>query len=100
MSNDKYSKKQDWVNESFYDHIKELAKFGINGLETTYSSYSKNISSQISEISNKLNLLECGGSDYHGDIKPNINLGFGYENTPIKVPYKFLNSMKEKHEQL
>ena len=100
MSNDKYSKKQDWVNESFYDHIEELAKFGINGLETTYSSYSKNISSQISEISNKLNLLECGGSDYHGDIKPNINLGFGYENTPIKVPYKFLNSMKEKHEQL
>lgn len=100
MSNDKYSKKQDWVNESFYDHIEELAKFGINGLETTYSSYSKNISSQISEISNKLNLLECGGSDYHGDIKPNINLGFGYENTPIKVPYKFLNNMKEKHEQL
>lgn len=100
MSNDKYSKKQDWVNESFYDHIEELAKFGINGLETTYSSYSKNISSQISEISNKLNLLECGGSDYHGDIKPNINLGFGYENTPIKVPYEFLEIMKEKHAQL
>ena len=100
MSNDKYSKKQNWVNESFYGLIEELTGFGINGLETTYSSYSKNISSQISEISNKLNLLECGGSDYHGDIKPNINLGFGYENTPIKVPYKFLNDMKEKHGQL
>ena len=100
MSNDKYSKKQNWVNESFYGLIEELTGFGINGLETTYSSYSKNISNQISEISNKLNLLECGGSDYHGDIKPNINLGFGYENTPIKVPYKFLNDMKEKHGQL
>ena len=100
MSNDKYSKKQNWVNESFYGLIEELTGFGINGLETTYSSYSKNITSQISEISNKLNLLECGGSDYHGDIKPNINLGFGYENTPIKVPYKFLNDMKEKHGQL
>ena len=100
MSNDKYSRKDNWVNESFYELVKKLSEFGINGLETTYSSYNKNVSSQISEVAEKLNLLECGGSDYHGDIKPNINLGFGYENTPMKVPYKFLNDIKEKHEQL
>ena len=100
MSNDKFSKKENWVNDEFYKLVKKLSGFGINGLETTYSSYSKNISNQISEVAKKLNLLECGGSDYHGDIKPNINLGFGYENTPMKVPYKFLNDMKEKHGQL
>ena len=100
MSNDKFSKKENWVNDDFYELVKQLSEFGINGLETTYSSYSKNISNQISEVAKKLNLLECGGSDYHGDIKPNINLGFGYENTPMKVPYKFLNDMKEKHGQL
>ena len=100
MSNDKFSKKENWVNDDFYELVKKLSDFGINGLETTYSSYSKNISNQISEVAKKLNLLECGGSDYHGDIKPNINLGFGYENTPMKVPYKFLNDMKEKHGQL
>ena len=100
MSNDKFSKKENWVNDDFYELVKKLSEFGINGLETTYSSYSKNISDQISEVAKKLNLLECGGSDYHGDIKPNINLGFGYENTPMKVPYKFLNDMKEKHGQL
>ena len=100
MSNDKFSKKENWVNDDFYELVKKLSEFGINGLETTYSSYSKNISNQLSEVAKKLNLLECGGSDYHGDIKPNINLGFGYENTPMKVPYKFLNDMKEKHGQL
>ena len=100
MSNDKFSKKENWVNDDFYELVKKLSEFGINGLETTYSSYSKNISNQISEVAKKLNLLECGGSDYHGDIKPNINLGYGYENTPMKVPYKFLNDMKEKHGQL
>ena len=100
MSNDKFSKKENWVNDDFYELVKKLSEFGLNGLETTYSSYSKNISNQISEVAKKLNLLECGGSDYHGDIKPNINLGYGYENTPIKVPYKFLNDMKEKHGQL
>ena len=45
-------------------------------------------------------MLEWGGSDYHGDIKPNINLGFGYENNPMKVPYNFREEMKEKHAQL
>tara|TARA_B100000902_G_scaffold60194_1_gene67348 strand:- start:2996 stop:3874 length:879 start_codon:yes stop_codon:yes gene_type:complete len=100
MSNEKYSKKQDWVNESFFNYLQQLKSFGINGLESTYSSYSKNVSSQITEIAKKLNLLECGGSDYHGDIKPNINLGFGYENTPMKVPYSFLDNMKEEHAQL
>ena len=100
MSNDKFSKKENWVDDEFYELVKKLSGFGINGLETTYSSYSKNISNQISEVAKKLNLLECGGSDYHGDIKPNINLGFGYENTPMKVPYKFLNDMKEKHGRL
>ena len=100
MSNDKFSKKENFVNDDFYELVKKLSEFGINGLETTYSSYSKNISNQISEVAKKLNLLECGGSDYHGDIKPNLNLGFGYENTPMKVPYKFLNDMKEKHGQL
>ena len=100
MSNDKYSKKENWINDSFFELVKELSEFGINGLEATYSSYSKNVTNQISEVAKKLNLLECGGSDYHGDIKPNINLGYGYENTPIKVPYKFLNDMKEKHGQL
>ena len=100
MSNDKYSKKENWINDSFFELVKELSEFGINGLEATYSSYSKNVTNQISEVAKKLNLLECGGSDYHGDIKPNINLGYGYENTPIKVPYEFLNDMKEKHGQL
>ena len=48
----------------------------------------------------KLNLLESGGTDYHGDHKPNINIGFGYEDKPLKIPYEFLHKMKEKHEQL
>lgn len=100
MSNEKFSKSENWVNEIFFKHIQDLADFGINGLESSYSSYNKNTTSQISNIAKKLNLLECGGSDYHGDIKPNINLGFGYENAPIKVPYKFLEIMKEKHAQL
>ncbi len=51
----------------------------------------------MSSIAKKFNLLESGGSDYHGENKPNINIGFGYENKPLKTPYEFLLKMKEKH---
>ena len=37
------------------------------------------------------------GTDYHGENRPNINIGFGYENKPLKTPYEFLFKMKEKH---
>ena len=100
MSDKKYSKTTNWVNETFFNNIKQLANFGIDGLETYYSSYNNNITSQLSKIAIDLNLLQSGGSDYHGDNKPNINLGFGYEDTPIKVPYRLLESMKERHAQL
>ena len=32
-----------------------------------------------------------------GENKPNLNIGFGYENKPLKTPYEFLLKMKEKH---
>ena len=52
---------------------------------------------QANNIAKKFNLLESGGSDYHGENKPNLNIGFGYENKPLKTPYEFLLKMKEKH---
>ena len=70
---------------------------GIDGLETNYSSYNSETTSNLSNIAKKFNLLESGGSDYHGENKPNINIGFGYENKPLKTPYEFLLKMKEKH---
>ena len=37
------------------------------------------------DLANKYNLLISGGSDFHGkDVKPNIELGSGYNNN-IKI---------------
>ena len=97
MSNKNYAKNPEWINDEFVSYIERLTELGIDGLETTYSSYSSDTTSSLSSIANKFNLLESGGSDYHGTNKPNINIGFGYENKPLKTPYKFLFKMKEKH---
>ena len=65
-----------------------------------YSSYSKSTSNSLEEITNSLNLLRSGGSDYHGMNKPNINIGFGYENNQLNIPYNLIEKMKEKHAEL
>jgi hypothetical protein len=32
--------------------------------------------------------------------KPNINIGFGYENNQLNIPYDLIEKMKEKHAEL
>ena len=77
--------------------LKDMPSIETDGLETNYSSYSPEVSSNLSNIAKDLSLLESGGTDYHGENRPNINIGFGYENKPLKIPYEFLSKMKEKH---
>ena len=97
MSNKNYSNNQKWINNDFITYIDKLAELGIDGLETNYSSYNSEITSSLSTVAKNFNLLESGGTDYHGENRPNINIGFGYENKPLKTPYEFLFKMKEKH---
>tara|TARA_B100001175_G_C19340420_1_gene557159 strand:+ start:13 stop:891 length:879 start_codon:yes stop_codon:yes gene_type:complete len=97
MSNKNYSNNQKWINDDFVSYIEKLADLGIDGLETNYSSYNSETTSSLSSIAKKLDLLESGGTDYHGENKPNINIGFGYENKPLKTSYELLFKMKEKH---
>jgi len=100
MSNKNYSNNQKWINNDFITYIDKLAELGIDGLETNYSSYNSEITSSLSTVAKNFNLLESGGTDYHGENRPNINIGFGYENKPLKTPYEFLFKMKEKHARI
>ena len=90
VSNKNYSFSKNWHGESFFKILEKLKSLGIDGVETYYSSYSKSTSNSLEEITNSLNLLRSGGSDYHGMNKPNINIGFGYENNQLNIPYNLI----------
>ncbi len=61
------------------NHIEFLNKIvkgvKLDGIETYHSSFSREQIEEINEYADKLNLYKCGGSDYHGKLKPGINLG-------------------------
>jgi len=80
-------------------HIKRLKNMGIEGIETHYPTHSPELFSSLSEIAEELNLLETGGSDYHGMHKPN-RIGFGCAGKPITAGFakpfleRFISSRK------
>lgn len=53
---------------------------GIDGIETQHSSNSGDDAQWLTKIAANHNLFVSGGSDYHGRIKPMINLGTGENN--------------------
>lgn len=57
--------------------VEELAAAGLKGIEGVYSMYAPHEVSYLKEIAQKHNLIITGGSDYHGDNKPYIDLAVG-----------------------
>ena len=55
----------------------ELKRIGIQGFEAYYSSYGLIEQKYFLQLAVDLDLIPCGGSDYHGDNKPHISLGVG-----------------------
>ncbi len=63
-------------------------------IETQYTKYSKEDREFSSRLACELGLLESGGSDFHGDNKPDQRLGVGRGD--LFVPYEFYQKLKER----
>jgi predicted metal-dependent phosphoesterase TrpH len=67
--------------------LPELVECGLVGIETMHSSYSDEMISVSKEIAREFGLLESGGSDFHGLVKPGVTLGVGRGNLNIGEEY-------------
>ena len=65
--------------------LPELKEAGLAAIETMHSSYSEEKISVSKEIANEFDLLESGGSDFHGEFKPGIDLGVGKGNLNVDL---------------
>lgn len=57
--------------------LRELADMGLDGVEVYYTEHSDKYTALISRLAGELGLLESGGSDFHGAVKPGVALGRG-----------------------
>ena len=80
-----------------YTRIRRMADefigYGLKGIEVRYSTYNHEQEREITRIADERKLLYSGGSDFHGENKPDIQLGVG--KGTLRVPDEFLDRIKE-----
>jgi len=70
-----------------------LADNGLQGLEVYHSEHSPRETALYKDVAAEFNLVETGGSDFHGDNKPAIQLGTGKDGN-LNLPYAMLENMR------
>ena len=68
--------------------LKELKQIGLDGVETYYPTQNGRVGKQLKKIAQQLQLLQTGGSDYHGNVRPNTSMADGTRR--FTVPEKLL----------
>lgn len=69
-----------------------LKEHGLMGIETHYSTYSNQDERDMMRLAARYDLLPSGGSDFHGDNKPGLDLATGYGK--LYVPESFLENIR------
>ena len=73
--------------------IVSLKADGLMGLEVMHSTNVNNDESYLRGLASTYGLIPTGGSDFHGNVKPDIQMGCGRGN--LSVPYSYLETLKE-----
>jgi predicted metal-dependent phosphoesterase TrpH len=74
--------------------VRELAGFGLDGIETYYSEHSPEQVRQYEELAADFGLIRTGGSDFHGEVNPDVRLGRGFGQ--LRVEEAILAAMKQR----
>ncbi|MFO8084462.1 MAG: PHP domain-containing protein [Desulfobacterales bacterium] len=67
----------------FEELIITLKSMGLKGIEIYYPEHPPEMVNFYTHIAKKYDLITTGGTDFHGDIKPEIQLGYGYGNFSV-----------------
>ena len=83
------------TEEELFELSNRLKAAGIDGMECLYSRYTPAETEMCFKIARELDILPSGGSDFHGENKPDVRLGVvsggdGY------IPYEYLERLKGK----
>lgn len=74
--------------------VAELKESGLMALEAIYSTYTAGEEKEMRALAKEHGLCISGGSDFHGDNKPKLDLGTGYGS--LYIPYEVLTKLIDK----
>ncbi len=75
--------------------ILHLHSMGLDGMERFYPNYSEEDADFAKYMIEKYNLMPTGGTDFHGDNRPDVAMGTGIGGN-MAVPYEFFAGVKKR----
>jgi hypothetical protein len=72
--------------------VADLVGKGLGGIETYYSEHGAQQIHEYGGLAKEFNLVTTGGSDYHGDLTPDLMIGRGFG--PLKVPDEVVDDLR------
>lgn len=67
---------------------------GLDGMETLYAKYTPEETALAKALAAEFGVLESGGSDFHGETKPDVFLGSGRGD--LQIPVGFLEKLRKR----
>ncbi len=77
--------------EATRDYVASLKEKGLLAVEAYYTDHDEAYTAFCLELAEEFELLVTGGSDFHGENKPEIELGRGKGN--LRVPYEIYENL-------
>ncbi|MDQ3573684.1 MAG: hypothetical protein M3404_01985, partial [Actinomycetota bacterium] len=74
--------------------MRGLAELGLTGMECIYGRYSPEEREQLAGLARRLGLVVTGGSDHHGNYKPDLRVGIGRGD--LRVPDRALEELADR----
>ena len=74
--------------------VSTLKDMGLQGIEAVYSTYSSSDEREMRTLASKYDLCISGGSDFHGNAKPGLDLATGYGH--LVIPEEILSNIKKR----
>jgi 3',5'-nucleoside bisphosphate phosphatase len=78
-------------DQQLVDLLDELMEMGLKGVEVYFSDHTPEQTLSYAKLAKRYHLLMTGGTDFHGDIQPAIQMGIGKGN--LHVPYELYEAL-------
>ena len=86
----------DGIKKKDLEHVMlQFKEMGIEGVEVFYPLHNSQQTLKLKTFAEKHGLYITGGTDFHGEQTPDIQIGSGFGS--LKIPYELIIKMREKH---
>jgi predicted metal-dependent phosphoesterase TrpH len=79
-----------------FDTLEDLVGRGLMGVEAYHPTQGEEFRKDLMEMAGKLSIVITGGSDFHGEVRPEWKLGVGVGE--MRIPYSVFDKLKSRRE--